>query len=136
MLKSSTTTFFKEKRIKDPELLATVRKLHCMGCGMEGPGAIHAHHVIPRGAGGGDIATNVMPLCGACHYKIHFIGHYNMAQEHMVVKHWLKFSGNYARIKEKNRRLYANSYTSQKSQSSKKINKDKQSPKEDTKEKA
>jgi len=95
------TTFLKNKRVVDLELLKTVRKLPCMGCGVEGPRAVQAHHVKTVKTGGGDIATNVMPLCQACHYKIHFIGHYEMAQKHPVIKHWLKFSGNYQRIKDK-----------------------------------
>lgn len=29
------------------------------------------HHILPRGAGGKDDITNLIPLCSQCHGKIH-----------------------------------------------------------------
>lgn len=31
----------------------------------------HVHHILPRGSGGKDELTNLIPLCFKCHGKIH-----------------------------------------------------------------
>lgn len=58
----------KRIRIVDEELLETVRSLPCMGCGQT---PSHPHHLTSRGAGGGDIPTNVIPLCPVHHAEFH-----------------------------------------------------------------
>ena len=45
---------------------------HCEHCGQWCPLANgHLHHVISRGAGGGDLADNVLWLDYLCHHKKH-----------------------------------------------------------------
>lgn len=45
----------------------------CVRCGATSP--LEAHHRLPRGAGGGDTAANLVTLCGpnpaGCHGKVH-----------------------------------------------------------------
>lgn len=53
----------------DKELLELVRTLPCIACYLEPAG--QAHHVTTRGAGGDDVATNLMPLCPADHSLWH-----------------------------------------------------------------
>jgi hypothetical protein len=58
----------KKVRVSDPELLEQVRQLWCLGCGQV---PSDAHHVTPKGAGGDDVAENVMPLCRIHHGEWH-----------------------------------------------------------------
>ena len=41
----------------------------------ESNGSLHTtiefHHLIRRSQGGDDVAENIVPLCGACHRKLH-----------------------------------------------------------------
>jgi hypothetical protein len=60
--------FPKLPRIVDEELLEQVRKLPCMACGIR---PSDAHHLTSRGAGGSDVAVNVMPLCREHHSAYH-----------------------------------------------------------------
>ena len=60
--------FPKSKRIVDLKLIEQVRKLVCMGCWGR---PCDAHHVTSKGAGGHDVATNLMPLCRTCHALWH-----------------------------------------------------------------
>jgi 5-methylcytosine-specific restriction endonuclease McrA len=41
----------------------------CRVC--QAPGALHAHHLVPRSQGGDDYWINIVPLCQACHAAIH-----------------------------------------------------------------
>jgi len=49
-------------------------------CGLCGEGLNfseeHAHHIIPRAAGGKDTVDNCIVLCDACHYIAHKHGDY------------------------------------------------------------
>lgn len=54
-----------KKRTQDPQYLAEVRTKLCFACGIEGRS--EAHHVLSRGAGGGDDWFNVIPLCSDHH---------------------------------------------------------------------
>ena len=96
----------KPKRIIDLELLETVRRLPCIACSQANPEAAreailnppdesisHTHHLISRGAGGGDTATNVMPLCFRCHTEIHKIGLIQMAKKYRTVFNWAQSAG-------------------------------------------
>lgn len=49
----------------------------------------HPHHVKSRGAGGGDVATNVMPLCHEHHQEIHQAGKSEMRKRYQGVNDWL-----------------------------------------------
>lgn len=53
------------------ENLDFIRTLNCSVCGDI---SVEPHHVVSRGAGGGDSLTNLMPLCREHHIEIHKIG--------------------------------------------------------------
>ena len=55
----------KKKRTHDPSYLDEVRSKLCFACGKPGPN--EAHHVLTRGAGGGDDWWNLIPLCSDHH---------------------------------------------------------------------
>lgn len=63
------------KTLSQIELYARVVKKFNYRCGLNpshpvDPGTT-PHHIIPRGAGGKDVEENLIPLCAACHGKIH-----------------------------------------------------------------
>src|SRR5262245_4311213 len=61
------------KRVKDKDALNDARLEWCefgMGCVCKSE-QIHVHHVKSRGAGGGDVAHNLVSLCWVCHQKAH-----------------------------------------------------------------
>lgn len=87
-------------RIVDEELLEVVRGLPCLACASLNPqGALedigedyrrsHPHHVTSRGAGGGDVPENLMPLCQWHHREIHQSGTATFALKYPVVKDWI-----------------------------------------------
>lgn len=92
----------KDKRIVDKNLLELVRRLPCLACTHKDPlGALaairgdwdcmsDAHHVKTRGAGGDDVATNVMPLCREHHADWHRRGEAWMSQTYQTVRRWLE----------------------------------------------
>lgn len=96
----------KPTRIVDEELLDAVRRLPCLACASEASEASvrhaldysgevlsHPHHVRSRGAGGGDVPNNVMPLCHKHHAEIHARGKLDMASKYPVVRFWLETAG-------------------------------------------
>lgn len=103
----------KLKRIVDAKLLAFVRKLPCLMCsgasqknstyalrridevmqGLAQDSISHPHHVKSRGAGGHDIASNVMPLCEMCHQIIHRVGLTQAAEKFPIIRTWLQDCG-------------------------------------------
>lgn len=60
----------KRKRVVDKKLLKEVRELGCLICGR----VEEVHHRKTRGAGGGDVLENLMPLCRSHHVEIGQIG--------------------------------------------------------------
>lgn len=80
----------KPDRIVDEDLLETIRTLPCMACGIT---PSDAHHVTTVGAGGGDTAENVMPLCRRHHAEWHQMGPGWMVETYAVVRHWIAFAG-------------------------------------------
>lgn len=83
-------TFPKRQRIVDPELLTVVRGLPCLACGKT---PSDPDHVTTRGAGGDDVATNVMPLCRAHHVMRHKRGIGYMARVFPAYRYWLEAAG-------------------------------------------
>lgn len=88
------------------ELLEQVRMLPCTAClhrgnyreamaqALEGGRKTsHPHHLISRGAGGDDIATNLVPLCALHHAQIHQIGIDRMSLKYPTFGTWLKAAG-------------------------------------------
>lgn len=43
----------------------------CQGCGDEDANELHAHHIVPLGAGGSNARSNLITLCDACHGRVH-----------------------------------------------------------------
>lgn len=92
----------KTVRIVNEQLLETVRRLPCMACASQEPKEARraviedyncgsdAHHVISKGAGGGDTPDNVMPLCRMHHQLWHSQGRTWMCERYVGVKHWLE----------------------------------------------
>lgn len=75
-------------RVVDKELIEEVKLLPCMGCGVEPCG--EADHVTTRGAGGGDTADNLIPLCRTCHTTRHAVGWGKFIEGHPVVRNWMR----------------------------------------------
>jgi len=80
----------KKKRVTDPDLLAFIRTLPCLACGVS---PCDAHHVTTRKSGGGDVPENVMPLCRAHHSLWHSMGAGQMCDRFPPVKFWLEAAG-------------------------------------------
>lgn len=78
-------SFPKRKRIRDPKLLAEIKKRPCLVCSM-GP-CDPAHHVS-RGAGGDDTEANVAPLCRAHHREQHDIGIETFTEKYRAYRAW------------------------------------------------
>jgi hypothetical protein len=94
----------KRMRIVNRELLEEVRNLVCLACASLDVAAAreamydnqvrsHPHHVISRGSGGGDVASNLLPLCLQHHTEIHKVGNTEFAQKYAVVKNWMISTG-------------------------------------------
>lgn len=81
----------KSQRIVDEELLETVRGLACMCC--QAPPRSHPHHLRSRGAGGDDVAENVVALCFDHHREIHQRGIDAMATRYPLFRTWLELAG-------------------------------------------
>lgn len=84
--------FSKKPRIEDRALLDHVAAKPCwvLGC-IERPS--DPHHVTTVKAGGGDTATNVMPLCRRHHTEYHQIGPGRMCAKYPSVLVWLVRAG-------------------------------------------
>jgi hypothetical protein len=77
----------KIKRTVDKKMISFVRTQRCCACGRMG--AVDAHHVTTRGAGGGDTENNLMPLCHEHHTEWHMIGPSKMIDKYDGVYTWL-----------------------------------------------
>jgi len=58
------------------QAIAEAKQGPCRICRrVESNGSLHTtielHHLIRRSQGGDDVADNIVPLCGACHRKLH-----------------------------------------------------------------
>lgn len=80
---------FKPTRKRDPKLLEATRKKSCIICNNPSEG----HHIITRGAGGGDDEWNILPLCRREHQQVHAIGLKEFAIRWPSVRMWLKRNG-------------------------------------------
>lgn len=72
----------KPERIRNQELLNDVRGRPCLICGQPSDPA----HVRGRGAGGDDVATNVVPLCRLHHREQHQLGWSRFLDRHPSVE--------------------------------------------------
>lgn len=73
------------KRIINKKLIEEVKRGPCI---VSGRRPCDAHHVTPRGAGGGDVEFNLMPLSRAAHMNCHAKGLMRFS-EIPRVKEWL-----------------------------------------------
>lgn len=79
--------FPKTKRVVDLELLSKTREYNCFVCGKPGPS--DPHHITSKGAGGGDVVSNLIPLCRRHHTEIHKVGLSKFAWNYPKFKDWL-----------------------------------------------
>ncbi len=77
----------KPARIVNEEYLEWIRTLKCLVCK---DARVDAAHVKSRGAGGGDVPGNVMPLCRYHHSIQHRVGIYSFFNMFPEVERWLK----------------------------------------------
>lgn len=89
--------FPKPSRIQDRELLRAVAQQPCAACGRRPPhdGANDPHHVTTKGSGGGDVPTNIMPLCREHHTEWDKIGPCRMMVKYMGIERWLIRNGRF-----------------------------------------
>lgn len=76
----------KVKRIVNKELITYLKNRPCAACGRL---YVDVHHIVSRGAGGGDVLNNLIPLCREHHTEIHQIGQAKMIEKFPSVKIWL-----------------------------------------------
>lgn len=45
----------------------------CQGCGSDGSDvkSLQVHHIVPLGAGGSNVRSNLITLCNECHGRVH-----------------------------------------------------------------
>jgi len=43
----------------------------CQGCGDSNADELHVHHIVPLGAGGSNVRSNLITLCDECHGNVH-----------------------------------------------------------------
>jgi hypothetical protein len=84
-------TFPKPIRTKNRELLKRVAQQPCAACGRRPPsdGANDPHHVTTKGAFGGDIESNIMPLCREHHTEWDKIAPSRMIAKYFGIERWL-----------------------------------------------
>ncbi len=74
----------KKQRLKSHENLQSIREMPCEICNAYPPNDVH--HIVSRGAGGGDELTNICALCRCHHVEIHKIGRKTFALKYKVQK--------------------------------------------------
>lgn len=63
----------------------------CINCGNQ---ASNMHHVVPKVLGGNE-GSNLVPLCGACHDKVHLTDHLTLKELQRVGIERAKKEGKY-----------------------------------------
>lgn len=74
----------KPKRTINKELLLEYRSKPCHISDGDCFGDVCAHHLKSRGAGGGDVLSNLLPLCVYHHNLIHKIGTYTFCLKYDI----------------------------------------------------
>lgn len=82
--------FPKLKRVRSEELLKHIRNLPCSACGKY---ICDAAHIRSKGAGGGDLLTNLIPLCRQHHIEQHSKGFVYMWNTYPSIKRVLEEKG-------------------------------------------
>jgi hypothetical protein len=79
----------KQKRIKDPMLLNSMRGDPCVICGLETSNAPH-HYPKTKASGGGDVESNLIKLCPEHHLMAHNLGMISFPRKYKKVREWLE----------------------------------------------
>lgn len=95
----------KKIRIRDQYLLDFVKTLPCIIC-LKIPS--DPDHVTTRGAGGGDTANNVWPLCREHHNERHNKGLSYMIEKYSSCTTWLQLADRQDILLRHDRRKYEN----------------------------
>lgn len=82
--------FPKLKRVRSEELLKHIRNLACAACGRF---LCDAAHIRSKGAGGGDVLSNLIPLCRPHHIEQHAHGWVYMWSKYPSIKRVLQDKG-------------------------------------------
>lgn len=80
-------SFFKFKRIVDNDLTRRFAKMPCAVGYVTHMRPVAGHHIKTRGAGGGDVEENLIPLCAAHHSEIHAMG-----IREFLASYWMRIS--------------------------------------------
>lgn len=73
-------SFPKPERVVNKALINSYRGKSCALCG-KNEGTV-GHHIKTRGAGGGDVRENLVPLCVSHHAEVHNIGSLTFAKKY------------------------------------------------------
>lgn len=79
----------KQKRVRDPKLLKSIKGKPCVICNAPGEAA----HIQSRGAGGSDIESNLLCLCRSHHRLQHDHGFSWLCDNYPVIRKILKDKG-------------------------------------------
>ena len=77
----------KTYRVQDTMLQSQVSQMPCVISGAPGPN--DPHHLSSKGAMGGDVEWNIVPLKHELHQEFHKIGFVTFANKHPKFKEWL-----------------------------------------------
>lgn len=77
---------------KSERNIGRIKNLPCAICGFPPPS--DAHHIVSRGAGGGDDLPNIISLCRAHHNEVHSKGKktFYRTHKHQIMSHRETFS--------------------------------------------
>jgi len=92
-------------RYVDLKLLALVRTLPCLACGVSPCGEVH--HVTTVKNLGGDFSDNCMPLCHRHHMELHQVGWFKAMEKYPAIRTWLELAERHdviERVESKQRR--------------------------------
>ncbi len=76
--------FSKQKRKIDKALLDSYHEKICKINDKDCFGQVVAHHVKTKKSGGGDVESNLWPLCVRHHRSIHDLGVYTFCKKHGI----------------------------------------------------
>ena len=77
--------------MRDKPFLKFIKENMFCVCCLRQP--VDPHHVTSRGAGGGDEAENVVPLCREHHVEIHTIGRDTFRKKYPSFDSWMRAAG-------------------------------------------
>ena len=93
--------FPKRKRIVNRQIIEEIKSYGCVVSNIECISPIDAHHLTTVGAGGDDVAENLIPLCRLHHQLLHNIGTPEMAKRYIKVKAYLIYRNRHELLESK-----------------------------------